>query len=562
MTPILLHLCMDFKGQKSTPYIVDVLHQHGVEHVIICPGSRNAPFTLAFTRHGKFNCLSVIDERSAGYFALGLAQATGKPVAIVCTSGTATLNFAPAIAEAFHQQIPLIVLTADRPESWINQQDGQAIEQKNLYANIIAKSYHLKGELFCKDDLWHTEKVTNEAFHIAQSKSRPVHINVSFAESLYEDDYAHVNANKVTVFKLPAFFSYWETLLKDRKNVMVIVGQTGFDQAVISAVKKISKVPNAVVISENLANIPAGYHIVNATEALSFKNEKMLPDVVVYMGGPIVAKQLKKYIGSLSVPVIRVQLNDEEVDTFQHNFAIVKQSVANGMETLSDYLVENSKDSDFAEGWRSASDKAFEKRNHYVAQLNHSDLTVYDFLARQIPAGSNVHLGNSTPVRYSQLFNDLYPADCCFYSNRGTSGIDGSTSTAAGYSFYSEATNILITGDLSFQYDANAFFNNHLKGNLKVIIINNCGGNIFRVIDGPREQKERAEFFETTIEHDFSNLAKHFDLNYFSAKDDKELNGMWSNFMKPANRPSILEVFTDAELSANIFKEFYKNLQR
>src|SRR5688572_3471439 len=173
---------MDLNGRKSTPYIVDILHQHGVENVVICPGSRNAPLTLAFARHGKFNCLSVIDERSAGYFALGLAQATFKPVAIVCTSGTATLNFAPSIAEAFHQQIPLLVLTADRPESWINQQDGQAIDQKNLYANIIAKSYHLKGELYCFDDLWHTEKVTNEAIHIAVAQSRPVHINVSFAE--------------------------------------------------------------------------------------------------------------------------------------------------------------------------------------------------------------------------------------------------------------------------------------------------------------------------------------------------------------------------------------------
>jgi len=553
---------MDFTGQKSTPYTVDILHQHGVENVIICPGSRNAPLTLAFARHGKFNCISIIDERSAGYFALGLAQSTKKPVAIVCTSGTAPLNFAPAIAEAFHQQIPLIVLTADRPESWINQQDGQAIEQKSLYANIIAKSFSLKGELYNEDDLWLTQRTVNEAFHIAQSKSRPVHINISFAEPLYEDSYATVKANKVNVFKLPSFFSYWETILKDKKNTLVVVGQAEFNPTIVSAVNKMSKVSNAVVISENLANIPVGYHIINATEALIFQNEKMIPDVVVYMGGPIVSKQLKKHIASLAVPVVRVQLNEEEVDTFQNNTAIVQQSVVDAMETLSDYLIENTKTSDFAEEWRTASAKAFEKRNQYVAQINYSDFTVYDFIARHIPAKSNVHLGNSTPVRYSQIFNDLYKTDCCFYANRGTSGIDGSTSTAVGFSYASESINILITGDLSFQYDANAFFNNHLNGNLKVIIINNSGGNIFRLIDGPRGQKERSEFFETSLKHEFSNLAKHFNLNYFPAKDEKGLSTAWNDFIKKSERPSVLEIFTNAELSANTFKEFYKKIQQ
>src|SRR5688572_28634972 len=158
---------MNLNGQKCTPWMADILSQQGVEHVVICPGSRSAPLSLAFVRHGKFKCYTVVDERSAGYFALGLAQKTGSPVVVVCTSGTAPLNFAPAIAEAFHQQIPLFVLTADRPESWINQQDGQAIEQKNMYANIIAKSYHLRGELYCNDDVWHIEKIMNEAIHIS-----------------------------------------------------------------------------------------------------------------------------------------------------------------------------------------------------------------------------------------------------------------------------------------------------------------------------------------------------------------------------------------------------------
>lgn len=552
---------MDFKGQKSTPYIVDILHQHGVEYVIICPGSRNAPFTLAFNRHGKFNCLSIVDERSAGYFALGLAQSTTKPVAIVCTSGTATLNFAPAIAEAFHQQIPLIVLTADRPESWINQQDGQAMEQKGMYANIIAQSYHLKGELHTSDDLWHTEKVTNEAVHIAQSQSRPVHINVSFAESLYAESFEKVNARKVTDYSASAFFSYWAEILKNKRNVFVVVGQVQPDMRIIEAAKRLNNNSNVVLIAENLSNIPAEYTLFNITETISKAATIAKPDAIVYLGGPIVSKQLKRYIASLKVPVIRVQLNNEEVDTFQNNISLVRQSVADGLETLANHFSETKISSDFAKEWRLIADQAKKSRDHYTSQLPFCDLKVFQWISKNISSSTILHLGNSTPVRYAQIFNDHYLSGTKFYSNRGTSGIDGSTSTAVGFSYANPQTNILISGDLSFQYDANAFFNKYVKGNLKVIVINNSGGNIFRVIEGPREQKEREDFFETAIKHEFSNYAKHFNLNYFSATHERELMEVWDEFLQTNNRPSILEVFTDSELSANTFKEFYKYLQ-
>lgn len=554
---------MQWSGQKSTPYIVDILHQQGVEQVVICPGSRNAPFTLAFTRHGKFNCISIVDERSAAYFALGLAKASKKPVAIVCTSGTATLNFAPAIAEAYHQQIPLMVLTADRPEAWINQQDGQAIDQKNIYANIIAKSYHLKGELYNNDDLWFTERVVNEAFHIAVAKSRPVHINVSFTEPLYDDSYAPVVAKKIELYHAKAFFSYWPALLKDKKSIIVLLGQSDPHDSIVSAVNELSAFSNVVVIAENLANVNSSSIVDNATEALVFKNDKMIPDAIVYLGGPIVSKQLKKYMASIEVPVIRVQLNEEEVDTFRQNVAIVHQTVVDALEALVDHLKENTHASHFNAEWKLASEKARTHRNEYLHKIEFCDFKIFELLAKKIPADAIIHLANSTPVRYAQIFNDIYPSGVQFYSNRGTSGIDGSNSTAVGYSYYTQKQNFLVTGDLSFQYDANAFFNKYLKGNLKVIIINNSGGNIFRVIDGPRDVKERDNYFETSVQHEFSNLARHFNLNYFSADNEKDVNHIWNEFLKTTNdRPSVLEIFTDAEISANTFKDFYKYLQQ
>ncbi len=552
---------MDFNGQKSTPFIADILHQQGVEQVVICPGSRNAPLTLAFARHGKFKCLSIVDERSAGYFALGLAQTTGVPVVIVCTSGTATLNLAPAIAEAFHQQIPLIVLTADRPESWIKQQDGQAIDQKNIYANIIAKSYHLRGELYCTDDLWHTEKVTNEAIHIAVAQSRPVHINLSFAESLYADGFERVNARKIENYIALTDFYDWPVILKEKKNILILVGQYVGHEKMPRLAKELNEFPNVVMVAENLSNVPLDMAISNATEVICKANEKLKPDVIIYLGGPIVSKQLKRHIASLHVPVVRVQMNDEEVDTFQSNVAVVRQSIFDAFTTLIDYFQKNKTPSTFSADWKLASENAKKLRNEYLEQIPFCDLKVFDWISKKLPPSLVLHLGNSTPVRYAQIFNDNYPESCYFLSNRGTSGIDGSTSTAVGFAYSTGALNLLITGDLAFQYDSNAFFNKHMRGNLKVIIINNSGGNIFRVIDGPREQKECGDFFETSTEHEFSNLAKHFELNYFSAKDEKELSEVWDSFMKGANRPSILEIFTDPEMSANAFKDFYKKIQ-
>jgi 2-succinyl-5-enolpyruvyl-6-hydroxy-3-cyclohexene-1-carboxylate synthase len=255
------------------------------------------------------------------------------------------------------------------------------------------------------------------------------------------------------------------------------------------------------------------------------------------------------------------EMNLEEVDTFRANVAVVNQPIIETLFTLVDFFRENTTDSTFSKAWRSASEHARKLRNEYLGKIGFCDLKVFEWISNHIPANSTLHLGNSTPVRYAQIFNDNYADNCGFLSNRGTSGIDGSTSTAVGYCLNATGTNILITGDLSFQYDSNAFFNKHANGYLKVIIINNSGGNIFRVIDGARQQKERSEFFETSTTHEFSNLAKHFNLNYFSARDEKELDEVWASFIKLNNRPSILEIFTDAEVSANTFKEFYKTLQ-
>ena len=166
--------------------IAHICYKHGIENVIISPGSRSAPLTLAFARHENLNCKVVADERSAAFVALGIAQQTGKPVVLICTSGSAAYNYAPAIAEAYFQQIPLLVLTADRPPEWIDQLDGQTIRQNNIYGKHVKESYTLPVDLSHKDAIWHVGRIVSEAINLSKTYPfAPVHINAPFREPFY-----------------------------------------------------------------------------------------------------------------------------------------------------------------------------------------------------------------------------------------------------------------------------------------------------------------------------------------------------------------------------------------
>lgn len=241
--------------------LVDLCFLHGVEHVIISPGSRNAPLIISFSGSERFECLSIVDERSAGYFALGLARETRKPVALVSTSGTAALNYAPAVAEAFYQQIPLVVITADRPKEWINQSDGQAIEQPGIYNNFIRYQCTLPLSGGHKDDEWYMNRILNEAFQKCTGQvSGPIHINVPMREPLYgKTVYPNKPARKIEILS-------GDSLLCDEaidlliseiqryERVLILAGAMHHDRELKEALKILSS-KGVVVLTETLSNI-------------------------------------------------------------------------------------------------------------------------------------------------------------------------------------------------------------------------------------------------------------------------------------------------------------------
>lgn len=553
-----------FRGEKNTPVIAAICQAQGLEDVIICPGSRSAPLTLAFVRNTYFQCKTVIDERSAGYVALGIAQQKKKPVIIVCTSGTAALNLSPAIAEAYYQQVPLLVLTADRPDAWIDQLDGQAIRQQHIYDAFVLRSWHLSGELYHPDDLWHTQRVINEAILLLNDKQGPVHINLAFREPLYqlpdENDYSlqaieSISNHDAVSFSNPNFA---ETL-NDSGKFWLIFGQNAYDVTLAPMLQQGIDQLNWTIVHESLSNLSITGSIKNISEVLSFDSiAYQAPDIVVYFGKQIVSKKLKQYLRN--IPNLKViQVGELPADPLQHLHMYIHAPAYQVVQLMLKSKI--SGNIDFYNHWKHASRKAAQLFSEFLTHAPYSDLTAIAHLRKSLSEDIVVHWGNSTPVRYAQLTENLNLPFQVHYCNRGTSGIDGSISTAVGHAIANPGRkHVAIVGDLSFQYDCNALWIKDFPDNLLIVVINNSGGNIFRLIDGSSQVAELETWFETRRNHHFQNLSAHFGLSYRRCTTMAELKLLCSEL--PQLSRCIVEVVTDPVLSAQVFKEFYQYLRQ
>ncbi len=551
-------------------HLVEICHQKGIENIVISPGSRNAPIILAFTNHPKINCLSIVDERSAAFFALGMAQQTGKTVAIACTSGSAALNYAPAISEAYYQHIPLLVLTADRPVEWIDQADSQTIRQKELYANYIKNSYELPQSIQSDDDLWHVDRVINEAVDLCQHGTPgPVHLNLPIKEPLYEGYDKEIIAPKIISSSITKAVLEVEEIKKlaDAWNAfpkkLIISGVVEPNLELNSVLAKIAEDPSVTVLTENISNLshPEFNSCIDRTLATIKENETkdFRPNLLVSICNQIVSKKIKAFF--------REHRPDEHWHVDSHLFLDTFQSLTKNIPVKPEYFFTEMSDhiiphrSNFSEIWNKKHLLAIEKHNTFLGHCEYSDLKVFDLLLKSIPANSNLQLANSTPVRYSQLFDAR--TDLSYNSNRGTSGIDGSLSTAAGAAFASQKQTTVILGDLSFFYDSNGLWNNYLSSDLKIILINNGGGGIFRFLDGPSISNSFEEFFETTHNLNAEGIAKTFNVHYESAKNLDEVKDGLSNLYHSKNKKvSLLEIFTPRETNAVVLKKYFHSLSQ
>ena len=567
--------------------VVQLCKLKGIKHIVISPGSRNAPLTIGFSNHPFFSCYSIIDERSAAFFALGIAQQLNEPVAVVCTSGSALLNYYPAIAEAYYSNIPLLVLSADRPKYLINIGDGQTINQRNVFANHILYSANLKENLdtemindedepkiiknienkletfleLQKDIQQQNEIEINKAINEAINNRGPVHINVPFSEPLYELIEGFTISPKLIKSECNSpkieDVSDYQDIWRKAKRKMVLVGvkvPNTIDQKYLDILANDLSV---VVFTETTSNIhhdnffPSIDKIIAPLRDSEFK--ALQPEILITFGGLIVSKKIKAFLRKYQ-PEHHWHVGEKKAnDTF---FCLDKHFKFDVNTFFDQFLEKKDKiDSDYQSYWSSVKQNRNKKHNQYLENSPYSDFKVFDTVLKQIPDDYLLHLGNSSTVRYAQLFN--LNKSLKVFCNRGTSGIDGSTSTAIGASIVANNPTLLISGDLSFFYDSNALWNDYIPNSFRIIVINNGGGGIFRILPGHKNTENFDTFFETKHNLRAEHLCEMYGLEYCFSNSENELSKTLKPFFEESDKPKLLEIFTPRLLNDEILLNYF-----
>jgi 2-succinyl-5-enolpyruvyl-6-hydroxy-3-cyclohexene-1-carboxylate synthase len=541
--------------------ILQIFLAKGITNIIISPGSRNAPLTIGFASNPAFQCYSIADERSAAFFALGIAQQTRKPTVLVCTSGSALLNYYPAFAEAFYSQIPLIVVSADRPQSKIDIGDGQTIRQENVFANHSLYNANLLETVSEEND-----RKINEAINTAIDKKGPVHINAPFEEPLYETvSELSVESAVFASAKVPQTIDIKEVqeyanLWNKATRKMILIGVNEPNAITEENIEAFANDESVVVMTENTSNVFHPSFISNIdtiiTPFIAEDFEAFRPEILITFGGMVVSKRIKAFLRKYKpkhhwhIDTLRVY------DTFG---CLTKHFVADSNTFFNAFMPLTSKiESNYFAQLDAVKALRKEKHEIYLSKIPFTDFKVFEKVIATLPKSRQLQISNSSAIRYAQLI----PIDPSIevYCNRGTSGIDGSTSTAIGAAVANANPTVFITGDVSFLYDSNALWNNYIPKNFKIILINNGGGGIFRILPGHEETPVFNTFFETSHSLTAEHLAKMFGMEYAVANDEMSLSKALVSLYEQNEKPCILEIFTPTLDNNAILLQYFKEL--
>ncbi len=550
-----------YPKKQLAQLVISACDYFNIDTVVLSPGSRNAPLTVGFSNHPKIKSLSVVDERCAAFFAVGIAQQTQKPVAIVCTSGSALLNYYPAIAEAFYSKIPLIVISADRPKHLIDIGDGQTIRQENVFQNHILFSANLiEDESLVKDNA----NLVSQAISTSILKKGPVHINVPFNEPLYEtieylksfdfSEKENVPVKEITK-KTADFAEIWNS----SKRKLILIGVSFPSEDLQDLVNKLSEDESVLVMTETTSNL-SNSKFINAIDQLiskltSEEFEELQPEVLLTFGGMVVSKRIKQFLRKYK-PKHHWHIDeDTTLDTYFSLSEFVQEKPVDFLSALNEQKIVVA--SEYQAKWLREKESRKIKHKKFLETAEYSDLKVFESVLENIPEHSLIQISNSSIIRYAQLFDVKKTLQ--FFCNRGTSGIDGSTSTAIGAAFTSEKQTVFITGDLSFFYDSNALWNKNIPKDFRIILINNSGGGIFKIIPGPKTTNA-LPYFETSHNLTAEHLAKMFSFKYQSTKNIIEVRKELSDFYSESDTPKILEIFTPSDINDVVLQQYFKNL--
>ena len=562
--------------------IAELCARKGVTQAILCPGSRCAPLTLAFSNHDNFEVRTISDERSAAFIAHGIAQQLQSPVVLVCTSGSAAYNFAPAVAEAFFQESPLLIFTADRPKEWIDQYDGQTIRQENIFGVHVKKSFSLPEDYDHPDSVWYIHRTINEAINLAKELPRgPVHINVPLREPLYPAKNEKITFSKnlklISVAKSSAVlpkedFIELQKRLTGFSKTLIVAGQHDFDDALARVLDKFASANQTPVVGDVLSNLHANPSVIRYSDSfLALCEDDVLrslqPELLITFGKSIISKHTKLFLRKLKpLEHWHVQPAGTPADTFQSLTKTIRCEVKDFFKSLSSEKkekgFENQKKENFLRIWQAEEHRTVLSMSTYFSAPIFSELALVKEFISSLPPRCNLHLANSMAVRYANFAGiEAGKKGIHVYANRGTSGIDGCTSTAVGHTLCNEVPNFLITGDMAFFYDRNAFWHNYPLPNLHVLVLNNQGGIIFNIIDGPGNVAERDEFFVTKQKLTAKHLAIEYDFPYLLVDPAKKIKNGIKDFLIFGGKTKIMEMLSNQEENKKEFEKFKQQIK-
>lgn len=548
----------------------EICRLHGVKHAVFSPGSRNAPLSISFSNNKKIKTHVIVDERSAGFIALGIAQQTKSPVVLCCTSGTALLNYGPAIAEAYYQHIPLIILSADRPPEWIDQLDGQTIRQQNVFPQYTKGFYQLPVDVDHPDGHWEYQRKISEGILLASSgKQGPVHINIPFREPFYPEkaenlafssdvkEIQNYPADKIlSKTHANALLDLWNSFEKK----IIVLGHGMLTETEIQLLEHLATKNHVPVVNDIISN---GHGITGAVlhQDLFLQQrdagDQLSPELVLMIGQSVISKNLKLFLRKTKAAIWKIGPEISFADPFQQLGKTIEVEVSNFLKLISKG---SPQPKDFIDNWQSV-DLDIKSRLQKLNELPYSEFSSFWEVLKKLPADCELHLANSMPVRFANFIQEIDPT-VRVYANRGTSGIDGTNGTAVGHALSTNRKVVLLTGDLSFLYDRNAFFHGYDLSNLVVIVFNNFGGGIFNLIPGPLNLDEdtRNNHFLTPHSKDMKLVALDAGFSYLKANDDITLDLSLAELFHSGKKPKLLEIQTDHKINQKVYFEIKKQI--
>lgn len=570
-----------YSNKENINILTSLLLEWGVTDAVVCPGSRNAAIVHNLNECGTIRCHPITDERSAAFYAMGIALNTKRPTVVCVTSGSALLNTAPAVAEAYYQHVPLIVIAADRPQQWIDQLDGQTLPQPDALNRFVRRSVSLP-EPRTEEECWYCNRLVNEALHAATFRQpAPVLINVPITEPLFTFDVAELpKERRFRMLDSEAALTnttveVLQQELYQAKRPLIVVGQMAADSFGCSVfdINELSK--HFVVFAEPLSNSGETIHFDEAVRHLTAHHElspDYTPDYIIYIGDTLVSKATRRWLRQTQAPSCLITADplhaSDPLMSLRHIVTCDNANLALLMPMLYDIYTHRDLHTNDEVAWRNEESRTMflnkwksllsQWANHAAAyEPEYSQMAVVKYFEKLIEESAvcvNTHYANSTAVRLACIYANHY-----VWCNRGVNGIEGSLSTAAGFSLTDPDLNVCIIGDLSFFYDQNALWNNCVGGNLRILLLNNSCGGIFKQLPNLHSSPMADTFVGASHTTTAKGICAQNNVEYIAAHNQEEMqHGISELLTRNGNSPVLLEVFTDADTDAETLSRYFR----